>query len=77
MQKIKMDAHHYIILLMAVIANVDIYFKFLNSTDKNEFNLNQGRADVVKYLIENGADKNAKDNIVGATALHYSSTNGN
>lgn len=65
---------HYTVRRVMVIENIDIRCK-KKSTNKNELHWNLGHFKVTKYLIENGANINDKDNH-GMTALHFSSSYG-
>lgn len=50
--------------------------EILKRTNPNELNSNSGHSKVVEYLIEKGADVDARDNY-GYSALMRSSSKGN
>lgn len=90
MLKMLLERLPYISLLGQVIENTNIWKNKLEKTqfawktqstmhqlaNSNNMNWNLGSPEVVKYLIDNEADVDAKTN-AGETALHKASWNGN
>lgn len=52
-------------------------FRFVKEWKFISILIRSGNLDIVKFLIENGADVNTKDDFNGETSLHYAAFGGN